>query len=89
VAYDFPAQGLNIVIDDSTSRVYSVTATNPNFATAQGVRVGDSEFSMNAKLGPPKKKISDQGDTRYVYIGMIVNFIPSRQGVWTIVIKRL
>jgi hypothetical protein len=45
-----------LAVDVKRGRVYTVTALSAEFSTVEGVRVGDSQLAMEAKLGSPIKK---------------------------------
>jgi hypothetical protein len=54
-----------------TGRVWQIATQNSQFATPEGVRVGDSALAMEAKLGPPKSRQNwthlDRVAFKYVY----------------------
>lgn len=47
-----------VVIKGKTERVVNLSTEDSRFATAEGVRVGDSQFALEAKMGTPERRTS-------------------------------
>ena len=50
------AKWVSVIIDVKTERVSYVGTNDPRFATKEGIRVGDSQFTLDAKMGPPQRR---------------------------------
>jgi hypothetical protein len=50
---------ISVIIDVKTERVSYVGTSDPRFATKEGIRVGDTQFEVDAKMGPPQRRQID------------------------------
>jgi hypothetical protein len=85
IYYEF--EDVSVFVNDRTSKVSSITTLSSQHATANGIKVGDSEIAVRTKLGSPsQKKVLDQQYYNYGYFHDSF-WIHFHQGkVWMIVV---
>jgi outer membrane protein assembly factor BamE (lipoprotein component of BamABCDE complex) len=70
---------LTVFIKSDSNRVYKISAVSPEYATADGIRVGMTEPEVRAKRGKPKDSFQhNENNVSYWYKSLQIGFDPSR-----------
>ena len=75
----YSSSGVNALVLDATSQVFSISATDRRYSTAQGIQIGSTELEIRAKMGVPSSD-TRLGNTHEMCYETGISFTISLEG---------